>query len=270
MDYYSILGVAKNASDQDIRKAYKKMSMQHHPDRGGNEEQFKKINEAYQTLSNAQKRAAYDNPQPQYNFNTSNMGGGFEDMFSHAFGQHGFRRQPPRRNKDIQLQYTIDISESFTGKNTTIQYHLPSGKFEMVDVRIPPGMRPGEVVRIPGYGDDSISGIQRGNLLLRINLTMRPGWDIDNFDLIHSLEVSVLDLMIGCEVPVESPEGKTINLKIPKGTQPGTTFSVSGYGLPNHKTGKRGSIFVKIKGKVPRINDEQVLRQLEMIKHRIN
>jgi DnaJ-class molecular chaperone len=268
MDYYSILGINKNASEQDIRKAYKKLSMKHHPDRGGNEEQFKKINEAYSTLKDPQRRSAYDNPQPQYNFNTSNMGGGFEDIFSHAFGP-GFARQQRQRNRDIQLQYTIDLKDSFTGKNITIQYQLPSGRPEVVDIRIPPGCRPGETVRIPGYGDDSIPNLQRGNLMLRVNLTVPPGWDIDNFDLIHSLEVGVLDLMTGCEKPVHSPEGKSINLKIPKGTQPGTTFSVQGYGLPNHKTGKRGSIFVKIKGKVPKINDDKVLNQLEMIKHRL-
>ena len=268
MDYYSILGVPRNASDQDIRKAYKKQSMQHHPDRGGDEEKFKQVNEAYSILKDPAKRQQYDNPQPQYNFNTQNMGGGPEDIFSHVFGQ-GFRHQGPRRNRDIQLQYTIDILDCFRGTNTTIQYHLPSGRFEVVDVRIPPGVRPGETVKIPRYGDDSDPRIPRGNLLLRINVTTRPGWDIDNFDLIHSLEVNVLELITGCEKPVHSPEGKSISLKIPKGTQPGTTFSISGYGLPNHKTGKRGSIFVKVKGKVPKINDEQVLNQLEIIKHSV-
>ncbi len=71
MDYYSILGVSRNASDKDLKSAYKKASMKHHPDRGGNEEEFKKVNEAYSTLKDPQKRAVYDNPQPQHNFNSS-------------------------------------------------------------------------------------------------------------------------------------------------------------------------------------------------------
>src|SRR6056300_1252348 len=94
MDYYSILGVNKNASDQDIRKAYKKKSMQHHPDRGGNEEEFKKVNEAYQTLKDPAKRQQYDNPNQQFNFNSSHFGQGqnpfagspFEHMFNQPFG----------------------------------------------------------------------------------------------------------------------------------------------------------------------------------------
>src|SRR6056300_605110 len=105
MDYYSILGVSKNASEKEIRSAYKKKSMQHHPDRGGNEEQFKKVNEAYSTLKDPHKRAAYDNPQPEYRYNTSNMQGGFEDMFAQfGFGRNTRRQQ---RNRDVKLTYTL-------------------------------------------------------------------------------------------------------------------------------------------------------------------
>jgi len=109
MDYYSILGLQKNATDQDIRKAYKKMSMKYHPDRGGDEEKFKLVNEAYQTLGDQQKRSEYDNPQPQYKFNTTNspFGPGFEDVFS----QFGFRphRASRSRNKDVRLSYTLEF-----------------------------------------------------------------------------------------------------------------------------------------------------------------
>ena len=267
MDYYSILGVPKNASEQEIRKAYKKKSMQHHPDRGGNEETFKKVNEAYQTLKDPAKRQQYDNPQPEFRFNTSNMGG-FDDVFSSMFGA-GFRQQRQQRNRDIQLQYRIELSDCFTGKGVSLQYTMPSGRQEFVDVRIPAGARDGDTVNIQGFGDDSIPNLPRGNLLLRIGVIKPKGWDIHNLDLIHSISVSVFDLITGTDVVIHSPEGKSINLKIPKGTQPDTTFSIQGYGLPEHNLRRRGSIFVKVKGKIPKIDDGVLLHQIQALKTKI-
>lgn len=269
MDYYSILGIPKNASEQDIRKAYKKKSMQHHPDRGGNEEEFKRVNEAYQTLKDPQKRQQYDNPQPQYNFNTSNMGG-FEDVFSSMFGAGFQQRQRQRqRNRDVQLQYQLDLKDCFVGKNVSLHYTLPSGRQEYIDVRIPPGAKDGDTVNVPQFGDDSIPHMPRGNLLLRIRVATPKGWDLHNLDLIHSISVDIFDLITGTDVIVHSPEGKNINLKIPKGTQPDTTFSIQGYGLPDANSRRRGSIFVKVKGKVPNIKDNDLLGQIEELKTKI-
>ena len=270
MDYYSILGIPKTASQDEIRKAYKKQSMQHHPDRGGNEENFKKINEAYSTLKDPQKRAEYDNPQPQFNFNTGNMGGGFDDIFSHMFGAGFQQRQRQRqKNRDIQLQYQLDLADCFTGKGVSLQYTLPSGRLEMLDVRIPPGVRDGDTVNIANFGDDSIPNLPRGNLLVRIRVAKPKGWDLHNLDLLHTVTVSIFDLITGTEVIIHSPEGKDINLKIPKGTQPDTTFSIQGYGLPDGNLRGRGSIFVKVKGKIPKVNDGVLLHQIQALKEKI-
>ena len=269
MDYYSILGVPKNASEKDLKKAYKKASMQHHPDRGGDEAKFKEINEAYSTLRDPQKRAMYDNPQPRFDTSQMHGGHGFEDMFGSMFG--GGFQQPRRRpkNRDIQIQYKINLEDCFTGRGITIQYSLPSGRDETLDIRIPEGVQDGDVVKIAGFGDDSIPNLPRGDLLVRIGIIKKKNWDINKLDLIHSTEVNVLDLITGTEIIINSPEGKNINLKIPKGTQPNTTFSIQGYGILDSRTGRRGSIYVKVKGNVPNVKDEALIRQIHEFKNKL-
>ena len=152
MDYYSTLGVSKNASDKELKQAYKKASMQHHPDRGGDENKFKEINEAYSTLKDPQKRQQYDNPQPQ--FNSQNMGGmgGFEDLFA----QFGFRQQQQQRNPDITIVADITLEECISGKQLLATYRLRNGKEETVDITIPPGANDGNMVRYQGLGEQII------------------------------------------------------------------------------------------------------------------
>ena len=272
MDYYSILGVPKNASDKDLKTAYKKASMQHHPDRGGNEETFKQINEAYSTLKDPQKRAVYDNPQPRMNANSfeQNFGAGFEDMFSSMFGGNPHMQQRrQRRNRDIQLHYKLNLEDCFTGKMLNLQYSLPSGRLEQVEVRIPPGVQSGDNVNIPGWGDDSIPNIPRGNLLVNISVMKSKGWDVHGLDLLYSVNVSLIYLILGCDVIINSPERKMVNVKIPKGTNPETTFSINGYGLPDNRSGRRGSIFVKVKGITPQVTDEILEHQIKALKEKI-
>ena len=266
MDYYSILGISKNADEKAIRKAYKQKSMQHHPDRGGDEEQFKKVNEAYSTLKDPVKRQQYDNPHTQYNFNSQDFRGGhpFEDLFRNGF------RQPRRHgNRDIQVSYTIDLVDCFVGKNITIKYNIPSGRVELLDIHLPPGCKDGDTIKLDGHGDDTFPG-PRGNLLLRIKIKKNRDWIVDGLDIITTKKVNILDLLTGTELEVHAPDNKRISLKVPKGSQSGTTFSVSGYGIPNIKRGNRGNLYVKIVGVVPTINDESIMKQVEDLKDAIN
>ena len=270
MDYYSILGVAKNASSQDIKKAYRKLAAQHHPDRGGNEAKFKQVQEAYDTLGDPGKRQQYDNPQPQFQFNTNNMGG-FEDVFSQMFGQ-GFQQQGRAqriKNKDIQLRYVLNLKDCFTGRGITLKYRLPSGKDEILDIRIPPGCKDGDIVKIPSAGDDTYPQLPRGDLLLRVSIRKLKDWDIDGFDVITNKRVSVFDLLIGTEVNISIPDGRVVKLKIPQGSQPNTTFNIQGYGIPNTNTGKIGSLYVKVLAEIPKIKDENIIKQIKRIKKQL-
>ena len=166
MNYYSTLGVSSNATPQEIKKAYKKASMQHHPDRGGDSNEFVKIQEAYETLRDPAKKQQYDNPQPQQHHPFGQQPGSFEDMFGAAFG---FGRQPTRqiRNRDVNIEYGLTFEELFIGKTVNIQYRLPSGRIEILDAAVPPGVKQGDQVRFAGKGDDSFPQVLKlGRMLL--------------------------------------------------------------------------------------------------------
>lgn len=261
MDYYSILGIPKNASEQEIRKAYKKQSMQHHPDRGGNEEVFKKINEAYSTLKDPAKRQQYDNPQPQWN------NGPFVDPFEQMFGQMRGRRQ---RNKDILCTAQVDLVDIIKGKKLDIEYQLPSGITQTAAVHIPPGIDNNVTMRYQGLGDNMVKHIPRGDLLIKVIIRTPRGWDRQGENLVTFTEVNVFEAMLGTKKVIRTLENKTLQLTIPPGTQPDQVFSISDHGLVNQNTGKRGSIYVKVKVKVPKVDDNTGEDMLQYIKEAHN
>jgi DnaJ-class molecular chaperone len=261
MDYYSILGVNKNASDSEIRKAYKKKSMQHHPDRGGNEEEFKKVNEAYSTLKDSRKRAEYDNPQPQFSFNTSGMSG---DPFADIFGQM-HRRQ--RRNHDVTININLDLIDVLQGKELTARYQVPSGKIKEANIDIPPGVEDGVGIRFRGLGDDAIPNFPKGDLIVRVRIRQPANWKRSGNDLRTRALVSIFDCLLGGSVEIRTIDDKRFKVNIPKGTQSGAVFSIPNHGIPNIQTGKRGNIFVEINAAIPKIENEMILEELERIKN---
>jgi DnaJ-class molecular chaperone len=272
MDYYNILGIPRTASQEEIKRAYRKLAMQHHPDKGGNEEKFKQINEAYDTLGDPAKRQNYDNPQPGFSFNGQNFGGGpfgnspFDNMFAQHFG-FGSNRTP--RNRDVMVTASIDLKDVCTGKNVFIQYTLTSGKLETVTVDIPPGANHGDTIRYEGLGDDGDRRFPRGDLHVRIKVSKMKDWERDGDNLITKRDVNIFDLLLGSAIILETLDGKKFQLTIPKGTKPGTTFNVSGYGVPNVHSGRRGNLYVKVNGTVPTIEDEEILKTLEDLRHKI-
>ena len=277
MDYYSTLGVSKNASPEEIKKAYRKLAMKYHPDRnGGDDTKFKQINEAYDTLSNTDKRSQYDNPQPQFNnnargFNTGSFNNGaFEDLFrQYASGFGGQQTRQPR-NRDVNIECRLTFAEVFTGKAINIQYRLPSGRVEVLDASIPPGVKQNDSVRFAGMGDDSYPQFQRGNLIVNVKIQPNPKWTRDNDNIITTHSVSVFDLMLGTAIEISTPVGRHFSLTIPKGTKPGTVFSISGQGIPNVNTRRPGNAHIKVESVIPKIQDETILQKIKEIKDEID
>ena len=269
MDHYNTLGVSRNATPQDLKKAYKKASMQHHPDRGGNEETFKQINEAYSTLKDPVKRQQYDNPQPQQQ---QHPFGQQRHPFEDIFGGFGFGGQPGRqiRNRDVNIDYVLTFEELFTGKAVNIQYRLPSGKMEILDAAVPAGVKQGDSVRFANKGDDSFPQVQRGQLVLNIKVKSNPKWKREGDNIITTHVVSVFDLILGSTIKVTTPVGKGFSLTVPRGTKSGTVFSISGQGIPNVNSRKPGNVHVKIDSIVPRIQDDEILQKLKDIKDEID
>lgn len=269
MDYYSILGVSKTASPEEIKKAYRKLAMKNHPDKGGDEAQFKKINEAYSVLSDQQKRSQYDNPSPWGGQHRGQQAPGFDDFFGAFFGQ-GFANQRVPKNRDISIAIKITLKEAFHGKTVVGSYRLYSGIEESSSIEIPSGARHGDTIRYAGLGDNSIPNVPRGNLNIRIHVLNDSKWNRDGDNLYRLCVVDVFDLMLGTVVAIDSIEGKMLNLNIPQGTRPGTKFSMPGYGMPNVRNKRRGDAIIHVEAKIPRINDQNIINKLREIKDEIN
>ena len=261
MDYYDILGVSRSATDQELRKAYKAKSMKHHPDRGGSEEEFKKVNEAYSTLKDPQKKAMYDqygtaDPQ-QTGFQQQgfHFDGGFEDIFESFFGQRmdpfGRTRQRQPKNKTLNINYTLTLEEAYRGKNLYLEVPLPSGKKQALDFNIPAGIESGQTVRLSRLGDDSIKNIPPGDIMVTIRVNHDKRFKREGCDLYKTIQISVYDLILGCKVEIDHFD-KGFVLNIPAGTQPETTFSMKDLGMPIVNAPGVGTLYIKVKGTVPK------------------
>ena len=274
-DYYDILGVPRDASDKDLKTAFRKLAAKHHPDAGGDAEKFKEINEAYNTLKDPEKRQMYNqygtaDPQQMGGnpFGDFHFEGDIQDLFGTMFGQ-GFGRRPQFRNKDIRIGYRISFIYVYTGTWATISYKLPSGKTEIVDVKIPAGVKNNDQVRIEGYGDNSIPNAPRGNLIIQLAINNPAGWRRDGDNIYTERTVDVFDLMLGKKITITTPEQKNITLNIPAGTNNGVTMSITGHGLPQVNTNRRGNLYVKIYAITPKLTKDE-LTKIQEIKNGID
>jgi curved DNA-binding protein len=258
-DHYQTLGVDQNASPDDIKKAYRKLASQHHPDKGGDTKKFQDIQTAYATLSDPEKKSQYDNPQPQmsgFNFN----GGappGFEDILSQMFNGgnpffgHGFR-QPQMRNRNLNMQTTISLEDAYNGKEILAGVQLPSGREQTIEIKIPQGIQDGTTLRLSGMGDDSVPGHPRGDIHLTVQVLPHPRFQRQNDDLIVSLEVDAIDAILGKKYQINTINGKTIELTVNPGTQHGQTYAAAGYGMPSMRDARFvGRLLINIQIKIP-------------------
>lgn len=276
-DYYKALGVERKASADDIRKAYRKLAMQYHPDKNPGdkkaEDKFKEINEAYQVLSDEQKRARYDQLGSAYsNFRTGGgrpgdfqwedwfqqqqgtqqrgygntedpfAGGGFSDFFRTIFGEavrSSARNQAAEQG--YQQEVEITFQEAYSGTMRQLQ---TNGR--KLQVRIPAGVKTGSKVRVAGAGPDGL------DLYLLVNITDEGQFEREGQDLYTTSPVNVLTLIIGGEAEVETPTGK-VTLTIPAGTQTDQVFRLAGRGMPHIKNpATKGDLFVRLKPQVPK------------------
>jgi len=278
-DYYKILGVERNASEEEIRKAYRKLAMQYHPDRNPNdqqaEERFKEINEAYQVLNDPTKRAHYDRLGSDYSnwqrrgapgdFNWDQYGGfpggvrveygdlddlfgggagGFSDFFRTIFGQGagtGTRTRTRQQPQGYQQEIEITLDEAFQG---TTRVFESDGKQKQV--RIPAGVRTGSKVRVAGAGPNGL------DLYLVVEVREDPRFERRGNDLHTTATVNVFTAILGGEADVETLNGK-VKLNVPAGTQPEQVFRLAGRGMPSLKDkDEKGDLYVRLKVQIPK------------------
>jgi curved DNA-binding protein len=268
MDHYNTLGVNHTTQPDEIKKAYRKLASKHHPDKGGDPEQFKKIQEAYETLSDPDKKYQYDNPmQNQFGGGQNpfgNAGFDFNDIFGGGFQQ---RRQP--KNRDISIGTRITLEESLKGKSLIATYRLNSGKEERINIDVPRGARHGDTIKFGGFGDDYDKRFPRGDLLVKIQIEKHPVWTRDGDDLFCQKSINVFDFLLGNVIIIKTLDNKTLQIKLPKGTQVGQNFSINGHGMPNVRTGRRGNAYVRVMADIPNITDNELLTQIEELKNGI-
>lgn len=279
MDYYSTLGVTENASQDEIKQAYKKLAMKHHPDRGGDTQQFQSISQAYDTLSDPDKRSQYDAERQgfggqQFHFH-SGQGG---DPFAHMFGGRNpfesfFNQQAYRhrvKNRDLNIRCTVSFKQSFTGSEFEANYTLPSGKNQTVLIKVPPGIDSGQVIRYGGMGDDSIPNAPRGDLNVTIMVESSPEFTRRGDDLIAFLTINPIEAMLGCTKTVTSLDDTGIRINLQPGVQPGSEYLSKGLGFRNVNSGYRGNLIIHVKLEIPAVTDINLKSQLENIHAEIN
>ena len=278
---YEILGIDKSATADDIKRAYRKLASKHHPDKGGDTAKFQEIQNAYDILSDDTKRKQYDmggqfgqgTPHGfgsgHFNFNGpfgpfGGTGDPFEDL--REFFQRGGMPPRQRRNQDIAISHPLSLFDSLSGKKETIQFRTAQGTLTTLEIDIPAGVHFGYRVRYAGYGDDSIAGIPRGDLLVDIKLVLPHNYWVEHHNTLHTkLNVDVLTAMVGGKQPFTNFDGKQYEIKIPPGTQPATKFKLRDQGMMLNRE-KRGDLFIMAEINIPAITDEDQVSIIKSLK----
>lgn len=297
-DYYKVLGVDKNATDEEIKKKYRKLALKYHPDHAKGdkaaEEKFKEISEAYAVLSDKEKRKQYDE------FGSTGFHQRFsqEDIFRNfdfgsifrefGFGDGGFSfgrgggkrfsfggdsffgnrgenvRQARLKGADIVYELPLTLEEAVTGTSKTISLRH-SGQSETITVKIPTGMTDGKKLRLSGKGEISGHGGPRGDLFIQAKIQKHPLFSVEGKDLHIAREIKLSEAILGTTIQVPTIDRKEFNLTIPPGTKHKTKMRLPGQGLPDMNTKKKGHLYVNIHVKIPKSltkKQESLLKEL--------
>lgn len=296
-DYYKILGVNKNASAEEIKKAYKKLAFKHHPDKNPGdtkaEEMFKDVSEAYAVLSDKDKKAQYDrfgsagfhkrysqedifrgsnlgdifgemgfNPDDIFSFfNLGRSGGGFRSPHARGgaggfrvediFGGGGFTQQGrPQTGQDLMLELSVDFMEAAKGCEKQIEY-MYGGNKKSLKVKIPPGIEPGQKLRLQGKGGNAGPGSTPGDLFIKVNVQPDPVFKRDGSDIIVDKEIKLSEAVLGTTIDVPTLNG-TKKMKVPAGVQNNTRMRLKGEGMPVFGKSGKGDEYVRIAVSIPK------------------
>ena len=291
-DYYKILGVAEDASADEIKKAYRKLARKYHPDvskEPGAEEKFKGLREAFEVLKDPAKRAEYDqlkklgafeksgnfHPPPEWRSTASYDSGDywqgdaeqFSDFFASLFGrgtarQPGGAGHPPRRRgEDIHARLSISLEEAAHGGEKQVQFNVAevdaSGRLarrnKVLNIKIPPAMEPGQFMRLRGQGAPGIGGGEPGDLFVEIELSPHPHFTVDGQDIYITVPITPWEAALGATVTVPSL-GSHLNVKIPKGASSGQKLRLAGKGLPGKSP---GDLFVVLMVTIPKTHSPE-------------
>lgn len=293
-DYYSVLGVSRNAAQREIKQAYRKLARQYHPDVNPGdksaEDKFKAINEAYEVLSNVENRKKYDQFGTNWkhadeftraggrasprgwgqaqgsfsgvNFDSFGVGG---DLLGELFGGRQSRNRK-RPGRDIEHSMEITLEEAFRGTSRVLEVADQRGRMRKLEVKIPPGVDNGSRVRMSGEGGGGVGGGPRGNLWLLITVRPHALFERKRNDVYVDVEVSLVDAILGGEVQAPTVSGKRLVLKIPPDTQNGKLIRLAGQGMPSVNRDVQGDLYALVKVVLPTDlseEEKELFRQLK-------
>ena len=293
-DYYETLGVNKSASDDEIKKAFRKLAVKYHPDKNPGdktaESKFKEANEAYEVLKDKEKRARYDQfghagvnggaaggspfgnqgyRSGGFSYGGQNVdfdfggfgGGGLEDILGDLFGFGGPRSRRPRKGADYQTSLTIDFKDSIFGTTKTI-----TKDDKDIKIKIPAGIDDGMSIRLNGYGGDApTKDGMKGDLYVRVRVRPDKRFTREGNIILSNETISMVDAALGTEIEVETIDGP-LTMKVPAGTESGTPFKLSGHGVPFRADGDRGPHIIRLTVETPKNLSKKQKQLLEEFK----
>jgi DnaJ-class molecular chaperone len=255
-DYYAALGVPRTATADDIKRAFRKLASQHHPDKGGDTQKFQAIQEAYATLGDEQKRAEYDNPRPQFSGFQGHPGGvNINDIFGQMFGQQfGQQHQHPRRSH-VRMTLWISLLDVATGGKRTVSLGTQAG-VSAVEIEIPLGINDGDNVQYEGIGPGG------SDLVVQFKVSPDRKWQRDGLNLTQEVRIDIWNLILGGDLTIDTLSGKTLSTQVPARTQPGTVLRLKAQGLRD-RAGRTGDIMVRVQAQIPENIPSEIINAIQ-------
>jgi len=259
-DPYSTLGISKNATDAEIKSAYRKLAKQCHPDAGGDETKFANVSNAYNMIKDANSRQNFENGQfDPSNFQQSQNPfrqnfGDFNDIFNQMFGQS----QQPRQKPQTLITYHVEIKDVYECGVKNLNISLPNGQSKPIKIRIPKGVRSNEEVTYPGMAPDG------GDLVVKFVIKNSNDYHVVEHNVVMTLTVKLKEALVGAEKIIQTLDNKSIKLHIKSGTNPGTKLRIPEAGLPRRNR-PNGDLIIDIKITIPSLTEMDLDKSLNQV-----
>lgn len=284
IDYYKVLGVDRDTSQDDIKKAYRRLARKYHPDvskAADAEAKFKEVGESYEVLKDKEKRAAYDqlganwksgqefNAPPGWGGHTDMGGGGFSDFFESIFGGgfaadqfgaggfHGRQQAVRRKGANQSASISVSLEQVWRGDEVNVSVNGKSLK-----IKIPKGVKNGQKIRLAGQGAQGIGGGPKGDLFIQVNIKPHSLYKRDHKDVEIEMPIAPWEAALGAQIKVPLLSGKKIQLKVPAGSSSGKRLRLAGKGMPGNPA---GNFYVRLKIEVPVVESDKQRELFEQL-----